>query len=253
LLNLMQFNSDFDETLVAQFLATVHFGTDEARTITWMTKDEHFNAVWKDFYLVLGYDDQGIHIPMGFHPHEKSNASQKEVLADLYIAGEVLWEGPRTCSRCMISCITFTIMGESKVGNLDQIHGYLVDLMLRTHTEKGKGIPLDVPHYLWNEMFNVVMNRKVPTFAPYIMKFISVKWAESRPGEHLERNVNNLTIHDVKKLIIKKHGKPHRPTNEEVFADTDGSSGDDFELPPRATMTGWVAKVQSKIRNTFCL
>ena len=37
ILRIMQFNQDFDADLVAQFYATVHIGTDEERTLTWMT------------------------------------------------------------------------------------------------------------------------------------------------------------------------------------------------------------------------
>lgn len=118
-----------------------------------------------------------------------------------------------------------------KVGNQDRIHGYLVDLMLAIHMKKGKGIPLDVPNYLWQEMFSVVMNWKVPTFAPYIMRFLYAKLDERRPGEPLVCNANDLTVNDIKKLKVKKHAEPRVPADEEeVFAD---SSDSDFELPPR--------------------
>lgn len=123
--------------------------------------------------------------------------------------------------------------------------------MLATHTEKGKGIPLDVPNYLWHEMFSVVMNRKVPTFAPYIMSFISAKWDERRPGEPLVRNANSLTIHDTKKLKIKQHEKSRVTADEEeVFAD---SSNSDFELPPQAQKPNWATRLQNKLSKTFCL
>lgn len=87
LIKLMEFNYDFDVSLVAQFLATVHFGIDEARTLTWMTRDELFIAPWKDFCHVLGYGEKGLKDPMGFRPHDRANASDKDVLAPLYIHG----------------------------------------------------------------------------------------------------------------------------------------------------------------------
>ena len=34
---IISFNKDFDVGLVAQFYATVHFGHDEDRTLSWMT------------------------------------------------------------------------------------------------------------------------------------------------------------------------------------------------------------------------
>ena len=49
-------NKDFDPELVAQFYATVHFGHDEARTLTWMTSGKRLSAQWKDFMESLSYN-----------------------------------------------------------------------------------------------------------------------------------------------------------------------------------------------------
>lgn len=38
LLRIMDFNQKFDVELVAQFFATVHFGNEEVRTVTWMSR-----------------------------------------------------------------------------------------------------------------------------------------------------------------------------------------------------------------------
>lgn len=69
-MKLMQFQCDFDPSLMAQFLATVNFGTDDAPTLTWLTKDVLFGTPWKDFCLVLGYGEAGKEDAMGFCPHE---------------------------------------------------------------------------------------------------------------------------------------------------------------------------------------
>ena len=45
----------------------------------------------------------------------------------------------------------------AKVGNIDQIHSYLVDLMVHTHRNRGKGIKLDVMDFMWHEMYNTVI------------------------------------------------------------------------------------------------
>lgn len=58
-----------------------------------------------------------------------------------------------------------------KVGNRDRNYGDLVDLMLAAHTRMGKGVPLDVPDFLWQEMYYRVINRKIPTLCPYTMAF----------------------------------------------------------------------------------
>lgn len=142
-----------------------------------MSKDERFSAPWKDFVRVLGYDDKGLDDPMGFRPHEMVNASPKDVLLDLYIPRRwVVGQSKDSLPTDEIMHLIYREVLNPKVGNLDEIHGYLVDLMLRTM--KGKGVSIDVSDYLWNEIFNDVVNRKPPPCVPYIiMKFISIKWA----------------------------------------------------------------------------
>ena len=38
--HLLTFHKDFDPEIIAQFFASVHFGTDVARTMTWMTNGQ---------------------------------------------------------------------------------------------------------------------------------------------------------------------------------------------------------------------
>ena len=45
----MKFNKDFDADIVAQFYATVHLGTDDVRTLTWMTNGKLLSVRWKAF------------------------------------------------------------------------------------------------------------------------------------------------------------------------------------------------------------
>lgn len=49
LLKLMTLNCPFDVQLTHQFYATVHFGTDDARTLTFMCRDELFEVPWRAF------------------------------------------------------------------------------------------------------------------------------------------------------------------------------------------------------------
>ena len=44
-----------------------------------------------------------------------------------------------------------------KVGNQDEIHGYLVDLMVAVKTKLGSGETFDVSNWLWHEMYNMVI------------------------------------------------------------------------------------------------
>lgn len=71
-------------------------------------------------------------------------------------------------------------------------------------------------------------------------------------NERIDRNTE-LIVHDVMRLRVKKHAAPRGGMGEEVIPDTDGSTDDDFELPPRSEKKGWFAKVEAKIKKTFYL
>ncbi|KAE8801922.1 hypothetical protein D1007_22432 [Hordeum vulgare] len=77
ILNIMQFNKDFDPDIVVVFFATVHLGTDEDMTFTWMTNGRLLSAPWKSFMNLLGYDDQGLQNPLGFCPHRETTSTHK--------------------------------------------------------------------------------------------------------------------------------------------------------------------------------
>lgn len=124
-----------------------------------------------------------------------------------------------------------------------------MDLMLATHTRKGKGVPLDVPDFLWLEMYYCVINRKVPTLCPYIMAFLNAKWAKRMPGVPLT-SIDKLIVHEPKKLKKKNHPQPRITEDEhEVFADSNDS---DFELERRAKPS-WAVRLKNKLKKTFCL
>ena len=91
-----------------------------------------------------------------------------------------------------------------KVGNFDQVHGFLVDMMVLTHLKRGKGLQLDVMDFIWHEMHYVVVMRKTPPFAPYVMKLLCKKWKDADFGD-LMKQCGRLTEHPVKDLIKKKH------------------------------------------------
>ena len=50
---------NFNDHLVMQFFATVHFFADEPRRIKWMSKDEVLEATWADFASLLGLAENG--------------------------------------------------------------------------------------------------------------------------------------------------------------------------------------------------
>ena len=80
ILSIMQFNKDYDADIVAQFYATVHLGTDEDRTLTWMTNGKLLSVKWKTFMELLGVEDHGLETPVGFRPHSKTTSTHKQAL-----------------------------------------------------------------------------------------------------------------------------------------------------------------------------
>ena len=121
-----------------------------------------------------------------------------------------------------------------KGGNFDEIHTYEKDLMYNSFIKQGKGEKLDVMDYIYNEMWSFVMEKKLPPFAPFLMKLIEDTWLYVR-GVPLEHPIP-ITVHEVKKLRIKTHAEPRedQPIVEE-------------------TTPSWVKKLARRMRQSFCL
>ena len=251
LVKLMSVNCDFDVQLIHQFYATVHFGEDDARTLTFMCRDELFQVPWRTFCNAIGYDDTGLEGRGGIRPHDHPESMPKEKLAPLYIRGRgIIGESKDLVKVYDIMHRVFRNVLLPKVGNQDEIHGYLVDLMVAMKTKVGSGETFDVSNWLWHEMYNMVIYRKVPIYAPFVMCFLNSVWGVRRPGEPLT-SPDNLTNHEVKLLKKKKHAEPRFPANapEDVYATSDD---EDFELEPGAKPS-WVDKLAAKVKKTFCL
>ena len=90
----------------------------------------------------------------------------------------------------------------AKVGNIDQIHSYLVDLMLATHNNRGKNLKLDVMDFMWHDMYNACITRRSPPYAPYVFALIVSKSDNVRKG----LSAMKLTTHKPKSLQI---GRAH--------------------------------------------
>ena len=66
ILGIMQFNKNYDADIVAQFYAMVHLGTDEDKTLTWMTNGKLLSVRWKAFMQLIGVEYLGLESPVGF-------------------------------------------------------------------------------------------------------------------------------------------------------------------------------------------
>ena len=85
-------------------------------------------------------------------------------------------------------------------------------------------------------MYNTVIYRKVPIYAPFVMCFLNSVWAVHRSGELLT-SPDNFTVHEVKLLKKKKHAEPRILANdlEDVYAT---SEDEDFELDQGPSLLG---------------
>lgn len=66
-----------------------------------------------------------------------------------------------------------------RVGNLDRVHSYLVDMLLYRHKFKVNVKPLDVSHVMCCELLSTVSERKFPIYGPRLMYLIEKTWEET--------------------------------------------------------------------------
>jgi hypothetical protein len=137
-----------------------------------------------------------------------------------------------------------------RVGNFDQIHGRLIDLMVISSEMVGQGKKLDIMDILWNEIHEVIMKRHVPIFGSLIMKLIVHAWVKKKFPLELLDNDTPLIAHSVKDLNRNKHLKPLIP-NDEAYNTEDEENDPAFELPKKKenTFKKWVANAMHSI---FC-
>jgi hypothetical protein len=159
----------------------------------------------------------------------------------------------------------------AKTGNFDEMHGVTVDLMFRSHANRGKGLKLNVMDYLLHEMSQAMFDRRVPPYAPYIQALINITWQKT-VGTRITENLH-LTTHMVKGLRIKaKHlAPPYAPAPEGEDDPVGGAyGGDGSPDSARASPDGahdshevsmdltrkkpsWFDRLMSKMKKSFYL
>ncbi|KAK1621249.1 hypothetical protein QYE76_026766 [Lolium multiflorum] len=208
LVPLMTFNHPYSKEIICQFYATVVFEVDENgdRSLTWMTKELVMNATREEFANGLGY--QLAHNNLNsFRVHLHPKPMSKDKMVNLYIAGRAV------CGSAYDLLPTFDIMNHiyrntvnPKKSNKDEVHGFLVNLLVLTQQNQGSGKQLDCMDYIWHEMRDCAFLRKLSQFAPYIMRLICIKWDHAKRGDLLTQ-CGRLTTHLVRSPVIKTHLK----------------------------------------------
>ena len=137
-----------------------------------------------------------------------------------------------------------------RVGNWDEVHGYMFDLLKLSYENQGKGKKLDVMDWMWNDLWSTIIDRRAPIYGPYIMKLIRRKWALKKNGEDIMKDGSPVVAHLVKELRIKAHLPPKtKPIDPEVAAEAERASG---SAPPLEEPS-WFKKLQIKAKRAFCL
>ena len=106
-----------------------------------MTHDQVLSASWGDFAAGLGYTDLPKGTPGFFrvHIHDRPMLKDLMVDADLYIAGHALARSAYHLKPTYdIMLRIYRSVLNPKVGNFDQVHGFMVNMMVLTAQKRGK-------------------------------------------------------------------------------------------------------------------
>jgi len=132
---------------------------------------------WRAFCNALGYDDTGLDRNGGIRPHDHAHSVPREKVAPLYIRGRgIIGESKDLEKVYDIMHRVFPNVLLPKVGNQDEIYGCVVDLLVSMKTQVGSGSTFDVSKWLWEEMYIMVIYRKVPIYALFVMCFLYSVW-----------------------------------------------------------------------------
>ncbi|KAI4970754.1 hypothetical protein ZWY2020_001668 [Hordeum vulgare] len=183
---IISFKKDFDPDVVTQFYVTVHFSPDDERTMIWMNGIHKMTGSWLEFMEFLKVDFQGADNPIGSHPHAPAStdrAPAKDRLQQLYVKKGVL---PKHLD-IMHPIFRNTLF--PRIGNFDEVHGSLVEMLLLCEEAMTKeSAPLDISDVMFTELWNCIMMRKADYFVHDPIRLrIKDKWANpSTSSQHMD-------------------------------------------------------------------
>jgi hypothetical protein len=206
-----------------------------------MTKKRLMKSNWEEFAHGLGY-------------HLAHKPMMKDKMINLYLAERVVrGSAYELLPTYEIMLRVFRNTVNPKKENHDEVHGFLVNLLVLTQQNKGIGKQLDSMDYKWHEMRDYAFLCKLPAFAPYIMRLICIKWNQAGRGDLLTQ-CGRLTTHLVHSPTAKTHSKPRfgpgAPDDEEEQAAA--NSVDSDYMPPSSKTKDWFAKITAHLKKSFC-
>ena len=252
---LMKFNHNYIEYYILQFFSTVYFEADDARSLKWMTKNHVLECTLKEFGEMLGYPDSGSSDPSGWRAHENELSSSKDSISEITMVGG-------TCGKTAHLCQPFEILHRiyretlmPRVGNWDEVHGYMIDLLKISKEKQGTGQKIDVMDVIYNELWYTVIDKRAPIFGPFIMKLIRKKYLALTKEDIMKEGLP-IIKHLSKDLRVKSHkvstvtAEPSAPSTSRVgkrasASRASASSSSDVE-------PSWFKQFKDKAKQAFC-
>jgi hypothetical protein len=144
-----------------------------------------------------------------FQVHIERHPLEKKLLSHLYI--QVHGVPGDSKDLLLVYDIMHRIYREvlsPKARNIDELHIFMIDLLILTHQHRGSGLKIDIMDFIWNEIQWALAYQKNPPFAPYLMHLICTRWTSESGSDLLTLDGIDLSPHLVKELRNKKHAKP---------------------------------------------
>jgi hypothetical protein len=180
LFHLMDIQCHYNEKIIQQFYATLSFEKNEALTFKWMIGDEMHQSDFYEFARLLNYGFQGFSVPVGYRVHQHGAHPDKNRLAPLYSSSGKIGTIVGLLPLYNILLRMFPESISPAGGNRDAIRSTLIELMYLSHRcymseDPNEDFSLDVMHYIFNEMHDAMISKRIPAYAPYIMLLILEK------------------------------------------------------------------------------
>jgi len=268
---LMEIQSDYNIHMIHQFYSTVVFDKTPDRGMTWMCGNHKLSANFHDFADALEHDGHRYGFASstrasGNRMHIQGAAYDKDEMSDLYAEDGVIGSttGLLPVYDILLRMFRHTIAPSG--GNNNEIRGGLVNLMVYAHNvfmeddPQENAFPIDVMDFIFHEIYDAVIGRKVPPYAPYIMKLIKTKFPF---GDHDVLNPDAALGCDIVHKPVTMHKKvAHLNLNKDKgpMATDDGASGSHIPSDPRVKKPGqpkqrtWAQRALDKIlRMNVCL
>jgi hypothetical protein len=194
--------------MVQQLFDTLEFDNRDNLGFTWMTNDVRKFSNFTRFGQLLGYEFDGLETPNGHRLHLDTSEYSKNKMTPLYALGGKPGDTSNLLPIYDILLRMFRANISPSGGNNDAIIGGLVHLLHHAYVvyEEGEFCEekeIDVLHFIFFEMHLAMIDKKIPPYAPYILKLILDKDDEEEREEEEEIQFANIQEHKLIKLYKK--------------------------------------------------